>query len=141
MKPYKIIGILLLATAWISVSEFVRNNLILQTNWNQYYEQLGLLFPSSTLNNIMWCVWSFCLALAIYIIQKRFNLLQTTLLTWLVAFVMMWITIGNLNVLPYSTLIFAIPLSLLEIFIAAYIIRTLDYSKKPKKKNKNEETE
>ncbi|HAC22027.1 MAG TPA: hypothetical protein DCF91_08030 [Porphyromonadaceae bacterium] len=141
MKPYKIIGILLLATAWISVSEFVRNNLILQTNWNQYYEQLGLLFPSSTLNNIMWCVWSFCLALAIYIIQKRFNLLQTTLLTWLVAFVMMWITIGNLNVLPYSTLIFAIPLSLLEIFIAAYIIRTLDYSKKPKKKNKDEETE
>lgn len=141
MKPYKIIGILLLATAWISVSEFVRNNLILQTNWNQYYEQLGLLFPSSTLNNIMWCVWSFCLALAIYIIQKRFNLLQTTLLTWLVAFVMMWITIGNLNVLPYSTLIFAIPLSLLEIFIAAYIIRTLDYSKKPKKKNKNKETE
>lgn len=141
MKPYKIIGILLLATAWISVSEFVRNNLILQTNWNQYYEQLGLLFPSSTLNNIMWCVWSFCLALAIYIIQKRFNLLQTTLLTWLVAFVMMWITIGNLNVLPYSTLIFAIPLSLLEIFIAAYIIRTLDYCKKPKKKNKNEETE
>ena len=141
MKPYKIIGILLLATAWISVSEFVRNNLILQTNWNQYYEQLGLLFPSTTLNNIMWCVWSFCLALAIYIIQKRFNLLQTTLLTWLVAFVMMWITIGNLNVLPYSTLIFAIPLSLLEIFIAAYIIRTLDYSKKPKKKNKDEETE
>lgn len=141
MKPYKIIGILLLATAWISVSEFVRNNLILQTNWNQYYEQLGLLFPSTTLNNIMWCVWSFCLALAIYIIQKRFNLLQTTLLTWLIAFVMMWITIGNLNVLPYSTLIFAIPLSLLEIFIAAYIIRTLDYSKKPKKNNKNEETE
>ncbi|MGL6180260.1 MAG: hypothetical protein ACRC13_13820 [Tannerellaceae bacterium] len=141
MKPYKIIGILLLATAWISVSEFVRNNLILQTNWNQYYEQLGLLFPSSTLNNIMWCVWSFCLALAIYIIQKRFNLLQTTLLTWLVAFVMMWITIGNLNVLPYSTLIFAIPLSLLEIFIAAYIIRTLDYSKKSKKRNRNEETQ
>lgn len=141
MKPYKIIGILLLATAWISVSEFVRNNLILQTNWNQYYEQLGLLFPSSTLNNIMWCVWSFCLAFAIYIIQKRFNLLQTTLLTWLVAFVMMWITIGNLNVLPYSTLIFAIPLSLLEIFIAAYIIRTLDYSKKSKKRNRNEETQ
>lgn len=141
MKPYKIIGILLLATAWISVSEFVRNNLILQTNWNQYYEQLGLLFPSSTLNNIMWCMWSFCLALAIYIIQKRFNLLQTTLLTWLVAFVMMWITIGNLNVLPYSTLIFAIPLSLLEIFIAAYIIRTLDYSKKSKKRNRNEETQ
>ncbi|MGL5545538.1 MAG: hypothetical protein ACRDCS_00860 [Tannerellaceae bacterium] len=141
MKPYKIIGILLLATAWISVSEFVRNNLILQTNWNQYYEQLGLLFPSSTLNNIMWCVWSFCLALAIYIIQKRFNLLQTTLLTWLLAFVMMWITIGNLNVLPYSTLIFAIPLSLLEIFIAAYIIRTLDYSKKSKKRNRNEETQ
>lgn len=141
MKPYKIIGILLLATAWISVSEFVRNNLILQTNWNQYYEQLGLLFPSSTLNNIMWCMWSFCLALAIYIIQKRFNLLQTTLLTWLLAFVMMWITIGNLNVLPYSTLIFAIPLSLLEIFIAAYIIRTLDYSKKSKKRNRNEETQ
>lgn len=141
MKPYKTIGILLLATAWISVSEFVRNSLILKNNWDLYYEQLGLTFPNTTLNSIMWCIWSFCLALSIYIIQKRFNLLQTTLLTWLLAFVMMWITIGNLNVLPLSTLVFAIPLSILEVFIAAYIIRTLDYSKKSKKRGEKEETE
>ena len=39
------------------------------------------------------------------------------------AFVMMWVVIGNLDVLPYGILPYALPLSLLEVFGAAWIIR------------------
>ncbi len=40
------------------------------------------------------------------------------------AFVMMWLVIGNLSVLPYGLLVYAIPLSILESFIATLIINT-----------------
>jgi hypothetical protein len=39
-------------------------------------------------------------------------------------FAMMWIVIGNLAVLPYGLLIFAVPLSLLESFVSVWIIKS-----------------
>ena len=58
-------------------------------------------------------------------IAKKFTLVQTALLAWFVGFVFMWIVIGNLGVLPYGLLAFAIPLSLLEAFVAALIVKKL----------------
>ena len=37
----------------------------------------------------------------------------------------MWVVIGNLGVLPYGLLLYALPLSLLEAFLAALIIKKL----------------
>jgi len=37
----------------------------------------------------------------------------------------MWLVIGNLGVLPWGILPVAIPLSLLEAFLAAFIIKKL----------------
>src|SRR5512137_2553457 len=37
---------ILLATAWISLSEFARNEFVLRSYWIAHYERLGLLFPS-----------------------------------------------------------------------------------------------
>ena len=68
-------------------------------------------------------VWSLCLAIAIFVIAKKFSLMQTTLLAWFVGFVLMWLVIWNLNVLPVTILVFAVPLSLLEVFLASFIIK------------------
>ncbi|MBN2091231.1 hypothetical protein JW964_16585 [candidate division KSB1 bacterium] len=114
-----------LATVWISISEFVRNEFLFKAYWIEHYQQLGLIFPSEPLNGALWGVWSLLFAIAIYIISKKFSLAQTTLLAWFVGFVLMWVVIGNLGVLPYGLLVFAIPLSLLEAFIAASIIKKL----------------
>ncbi|MCU0644925.1 MAG: hypothetical protein MUC94_11765 [bacterium] len=114
-----------LATIWISLSEFVRNELLFKTYWIDYYQKLGLVFPSEPINGAMWGLWSLLFAIAIFIIAKKFSLIQTTLLAWLVGFILMWVVIGNLGVLPYGLLLFAIPLSLLESFIAAYIIKKI----------------
>jgi ABC-type Co2+ transport system permease subunit len=62
---------------------------------------------------------------------QRFTLIETTLLSWFVAFVLMWVVIGNLLVLPVGILIYAVPLSLLEAFIATLIIKSIDKRAKP----------
>ena len=68
---------------------------------------------------------SLCFAIAIFILAKKFSLLQTTLLAWFVGFVLMWLVVGNMGVLPYRILPIAIPLSLLEAFLASFIIKKL----------------
>lgn len=115
----------LAATIWISISEFVRNQFLLQAYWVEHYKNLGLEFPAAPINGAMWGVWSLLFAIAVFIMAKKFSLIQTTLLSWFVAFAMMWVVIGNLHVLPYGILPLAIPLSLLESFVAAFLVKKL----------------
>ncbi|PLX10434.1 MAG: hypothetical protein C0594_04990 [Marinilabiliales bacterium] len=113
----------LLAAIWISISEFVRNEILLKAYWIDYYESMGLIFPSEPINGAIWGIWSLCFAISIFIIAKKFTLIQTTLITWFVGFVFMWLVIGNMNVLPFGILPFAIPLSILEAFLASLIVK------------------
>ena len=129
MKLFKDISSVILATIWISASEFVRNEFLLKTFWTKHYQALGLSFPSEPINGAVWGIWSLLFAGFIFVVAKRFALLQTTLISWFAAFVMMWVVIGNLGVLPYGILPYAIPLSILESFIAALIIKS--FSHKP----------
>ena len=114
-----------LATIWISLSEFVRNEFLVKSYWIKHYQKLGLDFPSAPINGAVWGIWSLLFAISIFIINKKFSLIETTLLSWLVGFVLMWVVIGNLNVLPFRFLIYVIPLSLLEAFVASLIIKKL----------------
>jgi hypothetical protein len=116
---------ILLATAWIGLSEFARNQFLLKSHWTAHYASLGLVFPEKPLNGALWGAWSLLFAVAVYVMAKKFTLVQTTLLAWLVGFVMMWVVIGNLGVLPLRLLPFAVPLSLLEAFLAALIVKKL----------------
>ncbi len=114
-----------LATVWIGASEFVRNQLLFKSYWTDHYAGLGLVFPDKPVNGALWGIWSLLFAVAIYVIAKKFTLVQTALLAWFVGFVFMWVVIGNLGVLPNGLLVFAVPLSLLEAFVAAHIVKRL----------------
>jgi len=116
---------ILLATIWISVSEFVRNTFLLHNYWTEHYHNLGMIFPEQPINGAVWGIWSLCFAIVIFIIAKKFSLLQTTFLSWFIGFVLMWIVIWNMSVLPTGILLFAIPLSFLEAFLASLIIKKL----------------
>lgn len=123
MKIFKNIFLpILLATIWISLSEFARNELILKSYWTDHYEGMGLVFPSEPINGAIWGVWSLLFAVSIYLISRKFGLGQTTLISWLVGFVLMWVVTGNMGVLPFGILYFAVPLSVLEAFLASWII-------------------
>ena len=121
----KIIFPILFATVWISISEFARNQFILKSYWIGKYTSLGLTFPSAPINGGVWGVWSLLFAIAIFLISKKFSLLHTTLLSWFVAFVLMWVVIWNMGFLPNGILFIAVPLSLFESFLASLIIKKL----------------
>jgi hypothetical protein len=116
---------ILVAAIWIGVSEFVRNSILLKSAWEAHYRGLGLVFPSAPVNGALWGLWSLLFAIAVFVVAKKFSLLQTALLSWLVGFVLMWVVIGNLGVLPGGLLYAAIPLSLLEAFLASFIVKKL----------------
>ena len=77
----------------------------------------------------MWGIWSMCFAIAIYLISRKFSLVQTTLISWFSGFVLMWMVLGNMGVLPVKIMYMAIPLSLLEVFLATFIIVKLSKGK------------
>ncbi len=110
---------------WISLSEFVRNELLFKSYWLEKYRDLGLIFPSATINNMIWGIWSFLMAILIVYLVGKLRLADTIIVTWLMAFVMMWLVIGNLNVLPLRLLIPAVPLSILEVTLAAWLSRRI----------------
>jgi hypothetical protein len=116
---------IILATIWISISEFARNTFLLRDYWIEHYQKLGLTFPEQSINGAVWGIWSLFFALAIYIIARKFSLIQTAFLSWFVGFVFMWLVIGNLGVLPFSILPMVVPLSFLETFLATFIIKKL----------------
>ena len=115
----------ILTGIWVNASEFFRNEILLKTYWIDHYRSLGMTFPSEPLNGMIWVAWGFLFATAIYIISRKFDLIQTTLISWFMAFVLMWIVTWNLNVLSGAILIYAVPLSLLEAFIGSYICRKM----------------
>ena len=125
MKLSKVILPIVLATLWISISEFIRNQVLFLNYWQGLYKDLGLEFATKPINGALWGLWSLVFAIIIYFIAQKYTLLQTTALAWVLGFVMMWIVIGNLGVLPVQLLIFAIPLSLLEAFVATWIIKKI----------------
>ncbi|MCB0812839.1 MAG: hypothetical protein KDB87_06715 [Flavobacteriales bacterium] len=75
------------------------------------------------MNGAVWGLWSLLFAAGITILSHRYTLLQTTGIAWLFAFVLMWVVTGNMAVLPFGILPYAVPLSLLETFVAAWIVR------------------
>jgi len=115
------VAAVVVAGLWIGLSEFVRNQLLLASIWQRHYTSLRLVFPVEPVNAVVWMVWSFAFAILLFSISRRFTLLQTAALGWVTGFLMMWLVIWNLSVLPLGTLPFAVPLSILESFVASYI--------------------
>lgn len=111
------------AGIWITLSEFIRNEFLFKSHWVEHYQTLGLIFATRPVNGILWMLWSFMLAYVIYHLLDKYAYFKAVLLSWLTAFVMMWVTVYNLQVLPLRLLIFAVPLSLFEVWLAAVIIR------------------
>ncbi len=112
---------IILSTVWISISEFGRNEFLLKELWTAHYQKMGQIFPAEPVNGAIWGLWALLFSTVIYIIAQKFSLWKTFFLSWMAGFVMMWLVIGNLSVLPYEILPWAIPLSLLETFIASLI--------------------
>jgi hypothetical protein len=112
-----------LSGVWISASEFLRNQLLFASLWHKKYESLGIVFPEKPINGMLWGVWSFIFAGCIYVLVRKLSLKEAIVFAWVIGFLQMWLVIGNLGVLPYSLLWYAVPLSILEVLVAVLIIK------------------
>lgn len=122
-KDIKQIKAIALATVWIGFSEFIRNQVLLRSIWKDHYESMGLTFPSTAVHGAVWLVWSLCFAVFVYVLLRKFSVKETVAVTWFVGFFMMWLVIGNLSVLPAKILPIALPLSVLEVYVATIILK------------------
>ncbi len=113
---------ILAAFAWISISEFVRNQFLFKHLWEAHYQSLGQTFPAAPVNGAVWGIWSLVFAWVIYELRQQFSFWKTVALAWVIGFLMMWLVIGNLGVLPLALLPYAIPLSVLESVLAVWVV-------------------
>ncbi|MCK4903317.1 MAG: hypothetical protein KAS35_01410 [Candidatus Marinimicrobia bacterium] len=110
---------------WINISETIRWLFLIKAYWIEHYQNLNLILPDEPVNGITWMIWGFLYASMMFILSKKFNILQTALLSWFIAFVLMWIVVWNIGVLPTGMLWINAPLSLIEAYIAAFICKRL----------------
>ena len=116
---------IVLAGIWVNLFEFFRNMVLLTGLWEAHYRAMGLEFPSAPLNGAVWGIWAFAFAAAMFFLTRRFGLWSATLLGWVTGFVLMWLVIGNMLVLPFGILPVAVPMSFVEALGAAFICRKL----------------
>jgi hypothetical protein len=70
-------------------------------------------------------MWSLVFAVTIFFLSKKLSFVELVIISWIYGFVMMWLVIGNLLVLPSKILVFAVPLSVVEVVVANFIIYKL----------------
>jgi hypothetical protein len=114
---------ILLTGIWINISITIVWLLALESYWVAKFQSLNLIFPTGLINNIIWMIWGFMLATIIFILSKKFSQIQTTLIAWFAAFVIMWVIVWNIGVLPTGMLWFNIPFTLFVTLIGAFICK------------------
>lgn len=124
-EKYRSIIAVGLTGIWVNASEFLRNEVLLKSYWADHYRALGMTFPAEPRNGAVWVLWGFLFAIAIYLISRKFDLLQTALISWFMGFVLMWVVTWNLAVLPAAILVYAVPLSFLESYIGSSICKKI----------------
>lgn len=97
--------------------------MLLKSLWQNHFQKIGLGLPSGNITMIFWIIWSFMLTGVIYNIAKKFSLVGTSLLSWFVEFPMMWVMLGFLGIMPHNYILYSTPITLLETFITALIIK------------------
>ena len=110
-----------LVAVWINFSETIRWMLYSKSKFEALYQSRGLTLPRGPINMILWVIWGVVIASFVFVLARRLSLLHATVLSWLATFITTWIMLWNFDILPLDMLWVVVPLSLLEIFIAALI--------------------
>ncbi|MBU0660891.1 hypothetical protein KKG22_01775 [Patescibacteria group bacterium] len=113
------------AGLWINFFEFFRNEFLLKSFWTNHYEAIGMPYPGAWYNGLVWGIWGFAFAYAIYVIYKKHSFWSAVWLSWFVGFVLMWLVVGNMGIFPLNILWYAVPMSVLEVLVAMKIYQRM----------------
>ena len=107
--------------AWISLSEYIRNEFVIKHVWVKGFEEIGLSFPSAPINGVVWVIWTFIFCVVLTVLNMKFNALKSTVICWVTGFGLLWIAMWNIGILPKGLLYWAVPWSFVEVYVAAFI--------------------
>ncbi|MFC2129262.1 hypothetical protein ACFLQX_00625 [Bacteroidota bacterium] len=116
---------ILLTGLWINLFETIIWILLVKSYWIDRYNEMNIEFIEETINFVVWGIWGFSFAAVIFILAKKFSLIQTTFLSWFIVFIMMWMVVYNAGVLPTKMLWFNAPLSFIGTFAAVWICKKM----------------
>ena len=108
---------------WMNLSEFIRNEFVIKHVWVKGFEEIGLSFPSAPVNGLVWVIWAFVFCAVLAVLNMKFNALKSTLICWVTGFGLLWIAMWNIGILPKGLLYWAVPWSLVEVYVAAIICK------------------
>jgi len=66
---------------WISISETIRNEFLFKYIWLDHYKKLGIQFPSTGINALVWWGWAVTFSVLIYITYKKYTFKQTVIIS------------------------------------------------------------
>ena len=110
------------AGVWMNLSEFIRNELLLKNTWVNGFKDIGLSFPSEPLNGAVWALWAFVFVAFLTLVSTKFDVISSTIISWSLGFVLLWVAVWNMGILPSGLLYWAVPWSFVEVYVAALII-------------------
>jgi hypothetical protein len=117
----KAIWQILIVSLWINIFESLRWILFAKPDIDMHFKAANLVLPNGPINNILWLVWGIIIAVMIFIISKKYKVLQTTFIVWVTVYVMLWIALWNFAVLPIKILLLAVPLTFINVLVGALI--------------------
>ena len=109
------------AGVFMNLSEFIRNELLIKNIWTDGFKGLGLVFPNEPINGAIWGLWTFIFVTILVWLTTKVSIFQSTIIAWFLGFVLLWLGMWNMGILPEGLLVWAIPWSFIEVFVAAYL--------------------
>jgi len=131
----KAIWKILLVSIWINIFETLRWMLFAKPEIDMHFKAANLVLPNEPINNLLWLIWGIIIAVMIFIVSKKFKVLQTTFIVWITVYVMHWIALWNMAVLPLNILWLAVPLTFINVLVGALISKYFQRNEKLQKQN------
>jgi hypothetical protein len=116
---------ILLVSLWINISETLRWMILAKPDIDNHFKAVNLVLPDEPINYILWSVWGVIIAVMIFVISKKYKVLQTTFIVWIIVYVTHWIALWNFSVLPLNILWLAVPLTFINVFVGTSICSRL----------------
>ena len=113
------------AGIWMNLNEFIRNEILLKQNWIDGFKEIGLIFPSEPINGAIWGLWTMIFVVLLVWLITKFNVFTSAIITWGLGFLLLWLAMWNMGVLPGGILYWAVPWSFIEVYVAGLICAKL----------------
>jgi len=130
--PYRAFWITILVNAvWINASEIFRYFVFVMPMMRDTYPELVNIAPMNFPVFMVWGVWDTILIFAVtgftWLFLDRFGsgvrqALAAGTLIWVTVFVILWLGLFNMNIATKEILAIALPLSWLEMVVAALVV-------------------